>query len=92
MVARQILMQERAEALERLTHTLATLASTDEDAVRETAKRAAVGQQQVGQDYMTAQFLAAIADVLAAQEARIEALEARDQTTKRGTGKSKRRS
>jgi hypothetical protein len=90
LVATVILQQERADALDRLTHTLAGLDGVDEDAVREMAQRAAVGQAQVGQDYLAAQFLAAIADVLAAQQERIAALEAAQQTTKRGASKSKK--
>jgi hypothetical protein len=68
-------MQQRAEALESLTDTLAGLDGADGDAVRETAERA--GNRLVGQDFMTALFLNQITQVLADQQARIEALESR---------------
>jgi hypothetical protein len=68
-------MEQRAEALASLTETLAALEGADEGTVTETAERA--GNRLVGQDFMTALFLNQITQVLADQQARIEALESR---------------
>jgi hypothetical protein len=75
MVATHILLAERAEALERLRDALVDLDGADEQRVHETSERARNGH--VGAEYMTALFLAEVSQVLADQEARIEALESR---------------
>jgi hypothetical protein len=86
LVATQILLTQRAEALQSLTETLAALEGADPDVVRETAARAAAGRPGgPGLEYMSAVYMSQMADVLADQQRRLEELEA--QTTKRGRSK-----
>jgi hypothetical protein len=84
LVATHLLLAERAEALERLRDTLAGLDGADAERVAEIHARGRAGQAQVTQEYLTGLYLEQIADVLAAQQERIEELERRlKQTTKK---------
>jgi hypothetical protein len=76
LAATTILLQERAEALERLRDTLVNLDGAAVERVAAIHERGRAGREQIGQEYMTAQLLAVVAEVLADQQARIEELEA----------------